>query len=395
MKHRTVFLRLSALLVSVLLLGGLVSCGKGDTEYTTKTKVGEVDGRDVYYDELYFLVNGYMDSVKESCGNDPAAMQARLDELFSENVLRTYAILRLCEDRGLTYRERELDDEIDESIQSTISTDFNGDEEAYLASMREYGLTERYLRYQLGTELLYNQLLTVYPEQGLVDATDDDIRDYIEENFIHVYHLVLFDDTGDEIADNVASLESARQQLLKNEKTMYDLIRKGKTEDFNDPAGNGYYLSRGSMDEVYEEAAFSLEIGEVSEVVASYGENNVGEYVPCHYVIQRFELDEAYIDSHLTELQSTYYGSVIAADLEATQEELSFEPNELYRSLDLTDLQEPVEKSYTGVIIACSVAGGTVLLAAILIPVILLKRKHRKKNVAYLEAKQRKGGNTE
>jgi hypothetical protein len=172
---------------------------------------------------------------------------------------------------------------------------------------------------------------------------------------------------------------------------MYDLIKNGYTEDISDSAADGWHVVRGSADPVYEDAAFALSVGGVSPVIRSKGENNAGAYVDCYYVIQRFEMDDAYINAHFDEMQEDYYGTVIAADLEKVTATLSFTPNEFYNTLDLASLQKPHE-STGGWWIALAVTGGVILVAGgVVLPIVIVKRKHRKKNLAVI---QKKAGGT-
>ena len=135
------------------------------------------------------------------------------------------------------------------------------------------------------------------------------------------------------------------------------------------------------MDSAYEDAAFSLKIGEVSEVVDTWGENNNGEYVSCYYLISRFELDQEYIKSNLSALQNEYYSSVIAADMEEVKQELTFVPNEFYNTLDLTELLPPEENANAGTVILFIAIGAALIIAAATVVIVLIKRKHSAKNL--------------
>lgn len=390
MKNRNIVLRVLAALCGVWLLGtSLCACGAEKDTVKAKTVVGTVDGRDVYYDELYFLVSNYMDSAKDAYGEDGSALSAELDRLFRENVIRTYAMLRLCEDHGLTYKESDWKDEINAAVSSEIEDTAGGDEDAYYAYMEKTGKTKRLLRYYFGTETFYNQLLSVYPEQGLVCDQEADLIRIFREQFIRVYHLAVFDDGVTSPNATPEKLAEAQEKLKNGETTMYQLIKHGYTEDISDSAADGWHLIRGTMNEAYEEAAFSLAVGEVSDVIAAKGIGNTGDYVDCYYVIQRFEMDDAYINDHFDEMREDYYGSVIAADLEEVEKTLAFTPNDYYETLDLTQLKKPHETSRTWVIVL-SVGGGTLAVAAaVVVPVLLLKKKHRKKNIAALPPKRR------
>lgn len=378
-------------LALVMGLTSLVACGKKESPtYSATAVVGTVDSKNVYYDELYYLVKNYLPSVRESASDDTAARK-ELERLIGENIVANYAILGVCENVGLTYDERELKDEVDESLELMRQSSFGGDEKVYKNSLAEAGLTERYLRYTLGIDLLYEELLTVYPQKGLVASDETSIRAYIEKNFIHVYHVAVFNDEGDSTEENFAAITTARNKLIAGEASMRDLIGSKVNEDVLDISGNGYYITRGTMDEAYEAAAFALEIGGVSEVVEAIGENNYGVVVPCYYVIQRHELDQDYIDSHLYELQDEYYSSVIYTDMNEIKESLSFVPNDLYGELDLLNLPTP-DESENGWGVALWIVGGLAAVCVIVILTVQIIRKKKKKAISTDESKSLNAG---
>lgn len=380
MKRTTLLRVLCAAMAICLLFPCLFSCGKQEATVNETQVVGTVGDQEILYDELYCLVQRYYDTVKETCGSDPVKMQAELDRLVKEHITANPAILALCGSLGLAYDEKDWKDEIDKELDEIVSKSYGGDENAYLEDMRTMGLTERYLRYTTGLDLLYGSLLKEYPERGLVVKTDGALKQYIKDNFIHVYHLALFNDTEEEKAANYQKMSEAAELLQSGKATMYQLIKKGYTEDFSDVSAEGYYIAKGTMEQAYEDTAFALGMNEVSGVVEAMGKNNQNKTVSCYYVIQRVAIDEEYVNSHLTLLQNEYYGSVIAADLDEIKKTLSFTPNEFYDSLDLCNLLPPVRESRAWIVALC-VSGGILLLAAAVIPVVIVKKKHAKKNV--------------
>lgn len=389
MKKASLMIRILAIILLLSLLPlALFSCASEKT-VNAKKVVGEVDGEKIYYDELYFLIKTYETSLVAKYQNDPAALAKALDDLAHEELIANVAMLRLCEAHGLEYKKSELKDVVNEEIDSILHNDFGGDEEAFRASMAEYGLTERYLRYTLGLDTLYDRLLTVYPEEGLVVSSEKELKAYIMENFIHVYHIALFNDTPAKDSLNQLKMTEARRKLLDKEVTMYDLLRGSKgegeqvihlnsyNEDFSDISGNGYYLTRGTWDKAYEDAAFALKIGEVSQVVKAKAEHpKTGSQVSAYYLIQREAMDENYVNEHLPELQNEYYTSVIYSDLMKTREGLTFEPNEFYASLDLTNLLAPKEGANT-LAIVLGIVGGVVLVGGGITTFVLVRRKKK------------------
>ncbi|MBO5938312.1 MAG: hypothetical protein J6Q82_02285 [Clostridia bacterium] len=379
-------LRLLALLLALTLLcPTLLACANQEepTEIDAEKSVGTVGGIEITYDELYFLIKTYEDSLTEQYADDPAALAEALDELVDQEIIANAAIRLLCEKRGLTYKPRKLSDEVDAKLESILYSDFGGDEEAYRASMEEHGLTERYLRYTTGLDILYGELTSVYPQENLVISSTPELYAYIMEHFICTYHIALFNDTPEENDANLDAATKARRDLVLGKKTMRDLIGSKINEDYSDVSGAGHYLTRGTWDEAYEKAAFSLEIGEVSEVILAMGESpKTSATVPTYYVIQRAELDKDYVSKNLSTLQDEYYASVIYSDLQEVREELSFEPNEFYASLDLTELLPPVEQeNYTVLIVVLCSVGGALLVGGGLTAFLLIRRKKRTKSV--------------
>lgn len=385
MKKASLMIRILAIILLISLLPlALFSCASNET-VNAKKVVGEVDGEKIYYDELYFLIKTYESALNQKYKDNPEGLAKALDELAHEELIANVAMLRLCEARGVEYKKHDLKDAVNTEIDSILRSDFGGDEEAFRASMAETGLTERYLRYTLEVDTLYDRLLNVYPDEGLVASSEKEVKAYIMKNFIHVYHIALFNDKPEEDAENFAKMTEARKKLVGGTVTIYDIIRgkKGENEnkidlsayneDISDISGNGHYLTRGTWEKSYEDAAFGLKIGEFSKVVKVEKTNRS---VPAYYVIQRAEMDEDYVDAHLSELQNEYYTSVIYSDLLETREDLSFEPNEFYESLDLANLLPPREGANTLVVVLCTV-GGVLLVGGAVTAFVLVRRKKK------------------
>ena len=370
MKKSSVSLKHCALALSLIIaLPFFASCVQD------KTVIGTVNGKDVYYDELYFLVSNYKNSVAEKCDNDKALMQTELDRLIKENITTNYAMLELCEQNGLEYKD--IEDEIDDELDLFILESFNGDKDEFRDNCEAFGLSERYVRYTLGLQLLYEKLPAIYVEDGRVATEEADVIKYIKKEFIRVNHLVIFNDEGEDPAANKAKIEEA-QSLLESGEKINSLIGRGYSEDFGDPDASGYYITKGTMVEDYESAAFALEVGQYSDIISTYSENNNGEYVSCYYIIQRLEMSDEYIEAYYNELKNDYYSSVIYKDLEEIENTLEFTPNEKYKQLDLTDLEE----SKNVILIIVISAIGVVAVAAIIV-VLIVKGNLKKKNLSY------------
>ncbi len=363
---------LICLLCLCLCLPVFASCSAPEGTVEADTVVGSVDGIQICYDELYFLVTSYKDTAKELAGGDTLRMGEELDRIVKEQIVANAAILKLCEQVGLDYPERDSKKDAEAELEATISSDFEGDEDAFSESLAEVGLTRRYVLYATQVDLMYQRLLSHYPETGLVSDDEAEIRSYIEKNFVRTIHVMNSD---------LAQITEAYEKLQSGSMTMFKAIGSVYNKDFNSVSDNGYYFARGTMDEAYEEAALALSPGQISGVVTATAE--IGNRLEtAYYIIQRLELEEDYITENLSTLQSSYYSSVIYDDMQDIREDLIFAPSEFYTTLDLTDLALPYETSDLGWVIPCVIAGVAVIALGIAIPVIVIKRKHAKKNVS-------------
>ena len=349
------------------------------------TPVGVVDGREVYYEELYFLVCSYLPTIQKKHGENTDAIRAELDETVRQHIVTNYAMLRLCENEGLVYDENDdqLKDAEQAYVDSLIENEFDGSRKAYLADLEAIGMTDHYLRFNARVDALYNKLPSLYGERGLIPTEDEAIRKYVKENFVRTWHIAILVEEDESYEENKKKAEEALAQL-QGEKTMYDMIGSKYNEDFTLFTTDGYYFPRGTMEKVYEDTAFSLDIGEMSGIVESTGNSNkTGNSVPCFYIMERLEPEDAYINTHLTELADQCANAQIATKLSELTESLRFVPNDDYRALDLTALEAPGNGADVTLILI--IGGITVAVAAVATTIVLLVLRKRKAKALVLK----------
>jgi hypothetical protein len=166
------------------------------------------------------------------------------------------------------------------------------------------------------------------------------------------------------------------------------MIGSKYNDDLTPGTLDGHYFTKGTMDKAYEKAAYSLEVGEVSDIVASVGKDN-GRTIDCYYIIQRLELDDEYIEKNFDTLKSDYYISIVYDMVEELQSSLSFALNDYGRSLDLLALEEPSTTDPVIVLIVGSVIFGIVIIALVTATVIVMKKRKEKQLRLLAESKKR------
>ena len=382
-KYKAILKAVSLVLVFIFALSSLCACSSSTDE---KKVVGKVGNFEVCYDELYFLASSYKLGLEAKYGeysalsaSDAKKFDDELRELVYTNIVTNYAILSLCETEDLTIENSDLDDRIDEYVDNLVESEFEGKKKNYKENLKEYGLTDRYVRFTAAVDLLYSDLLAELLEDGKIEDDNDKIKEIVEKEFVRTWHIMISNDAGEDVEANRAKAEEALSKLSDGSMTMYKLIGSQYNEDFSIGDLDGLYFTHGSKTKEYEDAAFALEVNEVSEVIEASVTNANGENVTGFYIIQRLALEDKYITDNLPALKEQYHDSVIYSMLEKEREELEFKPNELGKSLDLGDLEAPISVAATVklvvIISACVLLAGGI--AAVVI-VIVKKKKNKK-----------------
>lgn len=366
-----------ALLVLITCLSLLCACDSSRAVPAGKlalTPVGTVGDYEVLYEEYYFLAQNFLKTVKEDFDGTDDELRERVKELVYTDIITNHAILALCDQEGVEYDERDMKDAVQQAIDDMIASDFK-DRDAYLESIESSHATDHYIRFVSKVDLIYELLPLQLASNGKLHATDEIVFDYVKENFVRTWHIMIANDSGDDKDENLAKANRALERLRSGEVSMYKLIGSADNEDVFMPV-DGYCFAKGAMSEEYEAAAFGLEVGEYSDVVYAKGENGLGEYLDCYYVMQRLAIDDNYIKENYDDIYTAYSNAIIYEELSKVKENLEFAPNDFCNSLDILSLDKP-EAGFDPlpliiVGICAVVIGGTVTLA-----VILIKKKKK------------------
>lgn len=376
MKITGIFKKILLIGISALLCLSLVGCKvhKLSPESLAVTPVGTVGGYEVTYDELYFLANSYY---TEGMSED------ELRDLVYSNIRTHYAILSIAEEYGLDINSKELDGRVDDYVNSIA--DELGGASAYKTFLKESASTDNFTRFTIRCNLLYEDLPLALAQAGKLLIDEDDVCDYIVNNFVRTRHFMVANNEGDDTAANLAVMEKALKDLRAEKTTVYELIGGKYNEDLLIPY-DGYTFGAGSMEEAYENVAFELEVGEISGIVTAMGSLSNGERVECYYIIERLELTKDFVKQNYDSLESQYSGSVAAKMVEDRKNELSFTPNEFCESLTLTNL-EPIGIG-TDIFLIVSLCVTALVIVAAVVAFILIRRKMRANSAARLEIKR-------
>jgi peptidyl-prolyl cis-trans isomerase SurA len=212
-----------------------------------------------------------------SASDSSALVEARrevLDRLIEEKV-----IVDEARKRGMTVTREDVDSAVEGVIRDMRRA--TGSEEAFRRELAREGLTEQGLRDiyrpRLEAQILASRL--VRREVGSEgDVTEAEVERYYEENkdsfperpesirLSHIYVSVVPDSAAYELARQRA--EEIRSRVLAGE-DFADLASEYSADPSAASGGDLGYFKRGQLDPAFEQAVFSLEPGEISEVVQS------------------------------------------------------------------------------------------------------------------------------
>ncbi len=209
------------------------------------------------------------DRVAAVVNGDPITKQELFDAMYLQNgseildqLITRQLIFQEANRIGITVSEEEVDEEIDTIIEES----FQGEEEEFLMVLEQYGISLEAFREDARLNLLAAEIAL---EQ--VDFTEEDVEKYFAEQ------RFLYDQPEEIEARHILVEDEAEAQevvgLLEEGEDFSDLAREYSIDMSNKDDG-GYlgFFGRGRMVEEFEEAAFSLEIGDLSGPVATeYG----------------------------------------------------------------------------------------------------------------------------
>ena len=306
-----------ALILALVLT--LSSCSMGAVKSTDEEArvIGTCGDREVRYEELRYLTLRFKEDLAAKYGayifDDPATGADYEEELLAlvrGALCESYATVELCESRGIKTTDKETRQEVKEYVDEAV--DYCGGKEGYLSYLAENGMTDWVFRLNAGIlscQYRYYELITTELEKEAYDAV------MAGEGFIRTVSIFVRNDEGENLSENRKMAEE-----------VVDAVRRGAAvEDYigtrynQDTSSCDYTFMRGYFIEEYEDAAFALEVGEVSDVV---------EVEDGFYVIQRMEPDEGYFAENLDTLMAMYLSCRMNEDVRALAETLTFTLNE-------------------------------------------------------------------
>lgn len=308
--------------------------------------VATCNGYEIPYEELRFVTLFYKDMLEGKYGkgiwDDPATAEehrAELEELVQEKLNENYVVLSTCRGLGIPTESRDMDQYVDEQIKS-LKAEF-GSKKEYREWLDEHWMTEHYMRFNIGISYLESAIYYTLLDNDLYTYRHDNIGeflDYVEfsGDYVRTLHVYIENTEGEDPAANLAraqEISDTLQAIVDDEERrmkMSEFIGSKDNDDLQTVSGDGYYFTRREMDEAYENAAFGLEIWEVSDPVVCSGGN---------FIIIRLPMVEEYIIKNAQNLLNNYHSVCLSIYEDQHRPDCVVVFNEYGQSIDLVALK--------------------------------------------------------
>lgn len=311
----------------------------GELHYTpiTETEHGivmTVDGNPITAEEYAYYFVDYAsawNNMLASLGMDWSAVWT--EDEFLEQV-------RNSVDQELTERQVAIDladqynlhlkrAQIDEALaMKQASIDSLGGEEAFREQLRNIGMTEDIFNNRLYSSYIYTRLNEyLFGEGGEYRVAADEIRTYMDENYLRAKHVLISEGT-----ENAEALAKEVAERAKGGESFDSLIAAYGEDPGMTQQPEGYVFKEGDMVDEFYQGTLALGEGEISEPVKSSFGWHVIQRLPFDddFIAQNYDLLVGYMEAYsMDDLLSDR-----ASELEVAHND------ELYQVIDLRTVQD-------------------------------------------------------
>ncbi len=323
-------IRAAALLLALIMTASLCSCGDSDKNGIHEEEcVLTVGGHEVPYGLYrYFFLNYKAQYSDEKLAQSPDEIYASLREESFSALRGMYAVIALCAEYGIGIEDEDIKSQVEATKQS-IMEQYISDEDktgarGFAENLVENFMTESVFRLVIALDLCEEKLaLKLTAEGGELHLDDKAFREVLDTEFIRVKQVYINIDETDKTYDECRALADEVAAKAGDGADFRELVM----EYSNDYAmtEDGYYMPRGYMSEEFESVAFSLDEGEVSDVL---------ELSDGFHVIKRFAMDDEYVEKNFEKLRERYYACRLQAKVDAKELSISVSETEIFSKID-------------------------------------------------------------
>ena len=262
----SLWIRLIALFAALALGIAAAGCGgdddEGESAEVPADAIAVVGDREIpksEYDRLLSQAQKTYEAREQEFPEAGTPEFAQLRNAIVTSLVEQARFEIAAEELDITITDEELDERLDELKEQF----FEGDEEAYTAELEKQGLTEEQVLKDLRTRMLSEKIFEEITSE--VEVTDEDIQAYYEEN------KAQFEQPASrEVRHILVKTQARANQIHRQLENGADFAKLAK-EFSEDPAsaeqGGNFTAQKGATVAPFDEVAFELETGELSDPV--------------------------------------------------------------------------------------------------------------------------------
>jgi len=237
--------------------------------------IATVDGEVILMSEFEKRAKPVMEEYEKFLtGADKEMKVKELKEKILDQMIDEKILIREAKRMKFNVTRKEIQDGIEE-----IKKRF-GSEEEFNQELAKQGLTEEKFKEQVKEQIMVIKLIDQEVKNKVAAPTDSEIEDFYKQNEsemvepeqVRVRHILI---KVNENSDKAAALKKIKQiqKEVKEGKSTFAELAKKYSEDASATRGGdiGFFI-RGQMVRKFEDVAFALNVGEISDVVETeYG----------------------------------------------------------------------------------------------------------------------------
>jgi parvulin-like peptidyl-prolyl isomerase len=283
----TVICIIAALAISTVLISGCSST------------VATVNGIEVKQSEVDAYINFILVQDPEGTADLSEVEMTELESNIIDSLLVVKLLEQYAEENSIVVTQGEIDEQMDAIIASYPSeSDFESD-------LKAKNIDQGFLEYELKSQLLRTKIFAD-ATSGII-TTEELVEEYYEDNRdtmfvvpirVRVSHILSIfpwvEDTN--LEENEQAKENAREKMqfvaeqIENGAEFGDMAREYSDDTASSVDGGDLgFITEGQMVEEFEKTAFSLEVGEVSNII----ETEFG-----YHILKVFDREEGRIQEY-------------------------------------------------------------------------------------------------
>ena len=289
---------------------------------SNSTDVLKINGEPVSYElyRYYYLNLKYQyDSGNADFWKNNNYAKEQLKQEAVYYIQRDIAIDMIAAANNITLDEEDMK-EVDSTVEEIVA--MLGGEDKYNAFL-EASYTDADMYYEMIKRDALGQKIwdTLYGENGTESLTDDEMKDVIAKEYVRAVHVLVTFET-----DNAKQIAADIAETAKKGTDFMTLVNKYGEDPGMEDNADGYYFTKGEMVQAFEETAFALKEGEVSDpVVTSYG----------YHIIKRLPMEQSYISENLDDIRSSYYNIKTSLLIQEYIDDLKTEELSQFKKIDI------------------------------------------------------------